>query len=64
MAILKIKDLEQSVELDRQAMIEIIGGRGPKQQHTLGIGTAGQAGIARSAASSFRGNRTSLYRKK
>jgi hypothetical protein len=64
MATIHVKDLEQSVELDRKAMTEVIGGRGPKQQYTLGTGIAGQAGMSRSATGSFRGQSTSLYKKK
>jgi hypothetical protein len=44
MAKLLIKDLKEDVELDREAMASIMGGRGPAHRRVAGIGTAAIAG--------------------
>ena len=61
MATIHITDLEESVELDRDAMQEIIGGRGPQQWRTLGIGGATPLGTPRSAKGSFSGKQASPF---
>jgi hypothetical protein len=43
MASIRITDLDDDIELDRAAMQEIIGGRGPQQRHRLGL--ASQSGL-------------------
>ncbi len=64
MAKIRINDLDESVELDRKAMAEIIGGRSARQYYSLGIGTAAQAGATSSTPGPFRGKGAFFYKPK
>lgn len=58
MAKLEIKDLEESVELDRKAMTKIIGGQGRRRRRTTGLGITTGKATGRSATGAFCGKHT------
>ena len=61
MAKLLINDLKADVELDREAMAAIMGGRGPAYRQGTGISPAACTGAKPSFTGAFCGNRRNRY---